>query len=96
MRPLTADLSRQDARPYFLWDEDISVRELRDALAHGSDHERARLIGKMLREARDLDVWQFLTPSAVAAWLPKLGRRLGRRERFWKFLVEGWRTDGFI
>jgi hypothetical protein len=48
MRALTTDLERADLRPYFLWDEDVSIAELREALAHGDPW--------MLREARDIDV----------------------------------------
>jgi hypothetical protein len=79
VRPLTVDLNAQESRPYFLWDEDISVGELRQVLRAGSGYERVRLVGKMLREARDVDVWEFMTPAEVAEMLPKLGRRLGRR-----------------
>jgi hypothetical protein len=97
MRPLAADLSDPSARPYFLWDEDVSVAELRAALRPGADqHERMRLMGKLLREARDLDVWSFVSPADVAAALPVLGRRLGRRRRFWEFLIDGWRGDGLL
>jgi hypothetical protein len=32
MRPLTVDLTQLDRRPYFLWDEDVSVAELRALL----------------------------------------------------------------
>jgi hypothetical protein len=89
-----------DRRPYFLWDEDISVGELRGILLEpwtGEDApERVRLLGKMLREARDIDVWCFVTPQAVARALPKLGRRLGRRRAFWEFLIDGWREDGLL
>ncbi|MBI4700465.1 MAG: hypothetical protein HY744_04740 [Deltaproteobacteria bacterium] len=96
MRRLTTDLSRGDCRPYFLWDEDISGDELRAILQGADEHERLRLLGKMLREARDLDVWQFVTPRHVAEALPLLGRRLGRRRAFWEFLIEGWRHDGLL
>lgn len=97
MRPLAVDLSDPGARPYFLWDEDLSVAELRAAIAPGGDeHERLRLLGKLLREARDEDVWLFTTPSEVAAALPLLDRRLGRRRRFWEFLINGWRDDGLL
>ena len=55
-RPLTSDLSQTELRPYFLWDEDLSIEELRVRL-HGDDRrERLRLLAKMLREARDIDV----------------------------------------
>jgi len=97
MRALTLDLSDREGRPYFLWDEDLSVDELRAAIAPGRDeHERLRLLGKLLREARDVDVWRFVTPTDVAAALPLLGRRLGRRRRFWEFLINGWRDDGLL
>jgi hypothetical protein len=83
-------------RPYFFWDEDLSVGELRERLAQGPESERLRLLGKMLREARDMDVWSFVTPDEVARALPQVGRRLGRRVAFWRFLIEGWRSDGLI
>ena len=96
MRPLTTDLARGDRRPYFLWDEDVSIDELRDVLRSGDGAERLRLLGKMLREARDIDVWQFVSPEEVARELPLLGRRLGRRRAFWEWLIRGWREDGII
>ena len=95
-RPLTSDLSQTELRPYFLWDEDLSIEELRVRL-HGDDRrERLRLLAKMLREARDIDVWQFVTPRDVAAALPEIGRRLGRRRPFWEFLIRGWTEDGLL
>lgn len=90
---MTTDLSRRELRPYFLWDEDISIDELRERLRGGDAFERDRLLGKMLREARDTDVWSFVSPQEVAAALPRLGRRLGRRRGFWEWLIDGWRKD---
>jgi len=73
------------------------VAELRAALRQDAAADtRLRLFGKLLREARDVDVWRFVTPPEVAAALPLLGRRLGRRRRFWEFLVDGWRDDGLL
>lgn len=93
---MTTDMSRGDYRPYFLWDEDVSIDELRTVLREGSHGERMRLMGKMLREARDIDVWHFVTPEEVERALPELGRRLGRRRAFWEFLIRGWREDGLL
>lgn len=95
MRPLTGDLTRGDLRPYFLWDEDTSIDELRAALAQPGP-ARDRLLGKMLREARDVDVWRFVTPAEVAAALPALARIVGRRFAFWSWLVERWRHHGLL
>jgi hypothetical protein len=97
MRALSVDVETPGSRPYFFWDEDVSVEELRAALqAESQADRRLRLLGKLLREARDIDVWNFVTPADVAAALPALGRRLGRRRRFWEFLIEGWRRDGLL
>ncbi len=95
MRSITTDMARDDLRPYFPWDEDVSIAELRAALAEPGP-QRDRLVGKMLREARDLDVWCFVTPAEVAHDLPRLQRRIGRRFAFWTFLIEGWRSDGLL
>jgi len=96
MRPLTADLSQLDRRPYFLWDEDMSIDELRQLLNGPPSDTRDRALGKMLREARDTDVWQFVAPADVAEALPRIERRLGRRSAFWHFLINGWKKDGLL
>lgn len=93
---MTTDLERSDARPYFLWNEDVSIAELRERLAGPDPQERLRLLTILLREARDLDVWKFVKPQEVAEVLPVIARRLGRRRRFWEFLIQGWREDGIL
>jgi hypothetical protein len=96
MRPLTTDMTRRDLRPYFLWDEDVSIGELHQILAGPDGFRRDQLFGKMLREARDIDVWNFVRPAEVASALERLRRRLGRRYAFWSFLIEGWRRHGLL
>lgn len=96
MIALSTDLSRDDVRPYFLWDEQLTVAELRQRLGGDDEAERLRLIAKMLREARDTDVWEFVTPRQVADVLPDIERALGRRAAFWRWLIDGWRSDGLL
>ncbi len=96
MRPLSVDLEQGGARPYFFWNEDLTVDELRERLSGEDEGERLRLLAVLLREARDIDVWRFVTPKEVAAALPRIAHRLGRRRRFWEFLIEGWRRDGLL
>jgi len=96
MRPMTGDMTDDERRPYFLWDEDRSIAEVKELLRHGSAAERKRLLAKLLREARDVDVWHFVSPDEVASALPTLGRRLGRRRKFWEFLIDGWRKQGLV
>jgi hypothetical protein len=96
MRALTTDMAERDLRPYFLWDEDVSIAELHHALAGPDSPRRDQLLAKMLREARDIDVWHFIRPVEVARVLERLRRRLGRRYAFWSFLIEGWRRHGLL
>ena len=94
--PLTTDLDHDDAVPYFLWDQPMTVRELRERLATASKPERSRLLAKVLREARDPDVWRFTTPESVLAQWQDLAPHLGRRRRFWEFLLRAWQREGLI
>lgn len=96
MRPISVDLTEEDRRPYFFWDEDMSIAELRAILQGPASPLRDRALGRMLREARDSDVWRFVTPIEVAEALPRIERRLGRRAAFWRFLIDGWRADGLL
>jgi hypothetical protein len=93
---MTTDMTQQDLRPYFLWDEDVSIAELREVLSGPPGFLRDRLFGKMLREARDIDVWHFVTPHQVAREYMGLKRRIGRRFPFWQFLINGWIEDKLI
>jgi len=96
MRALTTDMAKVELRPYFLWDEDVSIGELRQALAAPDSPRRDQLCAKMLREARDIDVWEFVRPVEVARVIERLQRRIGRRYAFWRFLIDGWRTHGLL
>ncbi len=96
MEPLTTDLSNDQGRPYFLWDEQRTTGEFRRSLATATPQERYRLIGKLMREARDTDVWQFVTPTEVWANFRAIRPFLGRRRAFWDYLLNGWHRDGFL
>src|SRR5206468_101328 len=50
---LSADMNDPEAIPYFLWDEPMTVAQFKERLASASIPERMRLIGKLLREARE-------------------------------------------
>lgn len=93
---LSTDLKDPDAIPYFLWDDPMTVRELRHRLATASEPERLRLLGKILREARDTEVWEFTSPAEVARDWPRLSRHLGRRRAFWEYLLGRWRGLGLL
>jgi hypothetical protein len=93
---LSTDLDRDDAVPYFLWDDPMTVGEFRRLLRTSSEPERIRLLGKVLREARDRDVWRFTTPEEVARRWAELSRHVGRQRAFWEYLLGRWRAEGLI
>jgi hypothetical protein len=96
MRPLSTDLDDPEARPYFLWDEDRTVADFRAALDAASGADRTRLIGKLMREARDPDVWRFVDLREVSEAYGAIRPHLGRRRAFWDYLLDGWRRDGLV
>jgi hypothetical protein len=91
---LSLDLDDPEGIPYFLWDEPMALSELRARLDTADRAERLRLLGRILREARDTDVWRFTTPAEVIASWPELQRYLGRRRAFWQFLLDRWQDLG--
>jgi hypothetical protein len=93
---LSTNLDEPEAIPYFLWDEPMTVAELRRRLASASAAEQSRLLGKILREARDPDVWRFVRPQDVLEAWPRLVRHLGRRRQFWEYLLAAWREQGLL
>ncbi len=93
---LSTNLEEKSAIPYFLWDEPLTISELKKRLNSGSAEERTRMLGKILREARDTDVWKFTTPREVWRNWDKLSKHLGRRREFWRFLFEFWEKEGLL
>lgn len=96
MTQLSTDLHDPDATPYFLWDEPMTVREVHRLLLDATEPVRLRLLAKILREARDTDVWHFTSPGEVARMYDRLAPFLGRRRAFWDFLLGRWRVAGLL
>jgi hypothetical protein len=92
MRPLTTDFSRQECRPYFLFDEDLSIAEPRQRLSNGNSAERLRLIAKLLREAHEDDVWEFVTLAHFLWIFPEVVPLLGRRRNHWQAVYNSHRS----
>jgi hypothetical protein len=82
--------------PYFLWDDPMTADELRSRLESSSAPERARLLGRILREARDTEVWSFTSPAEIARLWPEVRKNLGNRRAFWEFLFQQWRRLGLL
>ncbi len=93
---MSTNLDDPLAVPYFLWDEPMTVAALRERLRTASPPEATRLLGKILREARDTEVWMFTTPAEIAHRWAELAPHLGRRRPFWEFLLHQWREEGLL
>jgi len=91
---LTTDLDDPDAVPYFLWDDPMTLSELRRRLREAPESERILLLARILREARDTEAWHFISPAEVVALWPRLSLHLGRRREFWEFLLGRWKDLG--
>jgi hypothetical protein len=94
--PLSQDLDDPHAIPYFLWDDPMTVARFRDRLASASEPERLHLLVKLLREARDVDVWKFTTPAEVNSLWPRLSEKVGHKREFWEPLLATWREKGLL
>ncbi len=85
-------------RPYFLWDVDMTLAEFRDRLEHGDRAVRAYLLGKLMRQARADDVFQFVELADIRDLWPEASRHLGRSREFWVWILGRWgvleRDDG--
>ena len=96
MERLTDNMKEGHCRPYFLWDEPLTIAQLRAILQTGSEQERLTYMVKILREARYEDVWEFLTVSDIVRNWEKIAPRLGKRRAFWEFLLSRWRELGLV
>ena len=79
-------------RPYFLWDEDITLRDFRERLRDPDPTVRAYFLGKLMRQAKPDDVFTFVTLREVEEQLGAVEPYLGRSRAFWLWIVDRWRT----
>lgn len=78
-----------------MWDEDLTLDELRRRLSDPDPEIRAYFLGKLMRQAKPDDVFQFVSLEAIYAHWPAVERYLGRTRQFWEWLLERWRVlDG--
>lgn len=75
------------SRPYFLWDENLTLEEF-EALLNAPDREvSSYYLGKLLRQAKPDDVFRFTSLSRIRAVWPDIERYLGNQRAFWSWLL---------
>ncbi len=77
-------------RPYFLWDEDLTIVGFRARLGDPDPEVRAYNVGKLMRQAKPDDVFTFVTLREIKALFPLVVRYLGRSREFWIWLLGRW------
>lgn len=86
--PTTPSLLEPEARPYFLWWLDCTVREFREHLASSEPGRAGYYFGALLREANSRDIWLFTTPDELRRRWPDYARYLGPSRAKWAWLLE--------
>lgn len=91
LAPTPADrMVDANGRPYFLWDEDLTIDSFRARLADPDIEVRAYYVGKLMRQAKPDDVFTFVTLREIKNLFPFLARYLGRSRDFWTWLLGRW------
>ena len=74
--------------PYFLWDLEMTLEDFETRLRDSEPEVRAYLTGKLMRQARPDDVFEFVGLSEIDDLWPLLERYLGRTRPFWEWVRE--------
>lgn len=77
-------------RPYFLWDEDMTLDEFRARLHDSDPAVRAYFLGKLMRQAKPDDVFSFVSLRVLMEQLTLVEPYLGRTKPFWRWLLTHW------
>jgi hypothetical protein len=77
-------------RPYFLWDSDMTLARFRELLRDPDERVRTYYVGKLMRQAKPDDAFEFVTLADIGASWPQLERYLGRKWAFWTWLLGEW------
>lgn len=78
-------------RPYFLWDDDLTLDQFRARLKDSDPAVRAYFLGKLMRQAKPDDVFTFVTLGEVEDQIGAVEPYLGRSRPFWLWILERWR-----
>jgi hypothetical protein len=77
-------------RPYFLWDCEMTLAELKTRLNDPDPDVRAYLLGKVMRQAKPDDALALVTLREITDLWPRIERHLGRSRAFWRWLLSSW------
>lgn len=88
----TAKLCDARGRPYFLWDCDVTLTELRAHLASADDARRGYWLAKVMRQAKPDDAIAIAGLAEMRRLWLRIERGLGRQRDFWAWYLD-WTDD---
>ena len=80
-------------RPYFLWDLNIELKQFKSMLQDPDEDIRAYMLGKLMRQAKPDDVFQFVELKEISNNWKKTEKHLGKTREFWRWLLERWEQN---
>jgi hypothetical protein len=80
----------QQNRPYFLWDDDMTLTSFVEALRDPDPSVRGYFVGKLMRQAKPDDVFTFVGLGEIRALWAQVEPHLGPTRAFWTWLLDRW------
>lgn len=77
-----------EARPYFLWDVDMTLEAFQQRLVDADPLIRAHFLAKLMRQARPDDVLLMVGTRALREAWPDVAHQLGHTRAFWAWWLE--------
>jgi hypothetical protein len=84
------------ARPYFIWNVDLSEEDVRAILAgERGELEQAQMMAHIMQNARFADIWLYVRPMDIVAHWPLVHRMLWPQEskELWVWALRMWGHD---
>lgn len=78
-------------RPYFIWDYDLTDKQIGGILNGNNETEKIWILGRILESAKLEDVWKYTSYQQVREMFPKL--KLKRpAQKAWEHALQVWET----
>lgn len=88
LRPI-GRAAEEGARPWFLWDYDLTEAQVQELLTHAPFEQRKWLLARMLERLRPQELLRYVSLEAVRQALPRL--RLDEKiRRHWQEAIALW------
>jgi len=92
----SARMTDASGRPYFLWDDDMSLETFQGMLRDPDPEVRSYFLGKLMRQAKPDDVFTFVSRQQTKEDWVRLERYLGNTHAFWQWLLSRWSHSAHV